>query len=116
THPFAMSAAQIFEALSREDEEKAWKFYDFTMAEQPVLKQGHKGLQYLVDKLSLSKSEKDQLNRDLTDPTIEQNIKNDMEEENKLGFHNTPAFFINGTHLTNATSLDDFSLLIDSLL
>lgn len=116
THPFAMSAAQVFEALSRQDEEKAWKFYDLTMAEQPVLKQGHNGLQYLVDKLNLSKSEKDQLNRDLADSTIEQNIKNDMEEENKLGFHNTPAFFINGTHLTNATSLDDFSQLIDSLL
>lgn len=116
THPFAMSAAQVFEALSRQDEEKAWKFYDLTMAEQPVLKQGHNGLQYLVDKLNLSKSEKDQLNRDLADSTIEQSIKNDMEEENKLGFHNTPAFFINGTHLTNPTSLDDFSQLIDSLL
>ncbi|MDF2566512.1 MAG: hypothetical protein K0Q53_2916, partial [Massilibacillus sp.] len=49
-------------------------------------------------------------------PTIEQNIKNDMAEENKLGFHNTPAFFINGIHLTNDTSLDGFSQLIDSLL
>ena len=116
THPFAMSAAQVFEALSRQDEEKAWKFYSLTMAEQPVLKQGNNGLQYLVDRLNLSEPEKDQLNRDLGDPTIEQNIKNDMEEENKLGFHNTPAFFINGIHLTNDTSLDGFSQLIDSLL
>jgi protein-disulfide isomerase len=116
THPFAMSAAQVFEALSRHDEEKAWKFYDLTMAEQAVFKNGNSGLQYLVDKLNLSQAEKDQLNRDLSDPTIEQNIKNDMEEENNLGFHNTPAFFINGIHLENTTSLDDFSKLIDSLL
>lgn len=116
THPFAISAAQVFEALSRQDEEKAWKFYDLSMAEQPVLKTGNSGLQYLVDKLNLSESEKDQLNRDLGDPTIEQAIKNDMEEENKLGFHSTPAFFINGIHLANATSLDDFSKVIDSLL
>lgn len=116
THPFAMSAAQVFEALSRQNEEKAWKFYDLSMAKQPVLKQGHNGLQYLVNKLNLSQAEKDQLNHDLADPIIEQNIKNDMAEENKLGFHNTPAFFINGIHLTNDTSLDGFSQLIDSLL
>lgn len=116
THPFAMPAAQVFEALARQNEEKAWKFYDLTITEQPVLKQGHNGLQYLVDKLNLSESEKDQLNRDLADPTIEQNIKNDMNEENKLGIHSTPAFFINGIHLINATSLNDFSQLIDFLL
>jgi len=116
THPFAMSAAQVFEALSRQTEEKAWKFYDLTMAEQPVLKNGNSGLQYLVDKLNLSQAEKDQLNRDLGDSTIEQNIQNDMEEENQLGFHNTPAFFINGIHLKKDPSLDDFSQLIDSLL
>ena len=116
THPFAMSAAQVFEALSRQNEEKAWKFYDLSIAEQPVLKQGSNGLQYLVDKLNLSQAEKNQLNRDLVDPMIEQIIKNDMAEENKLGFHNTPAFFINGIHLTNDTSLDGFSQLIDSLL
>lgn len=116
THPFAMAAAQVFEALFRQDEEKAWKFYNLAMVEQPVLKQGHNGLQYLVDKLNLSKSEKDQLNRDLADSVIERNIKTDMKDENKLGFHSTPAFFINGIHLTNATSLNDFSQLIDSLL
>ncbi len=116
THPFAMSAAQVFEALSRQNEEKAWKFYDFAMAEQPVFKNGNSGLQYLVDKLNLSQAEKDQLNRDLADPTIEQNIKNNIDEENNLGFHNTPAFFINGIHLTNDASLDGFSQLIDSLL
>lgn len=116
TQPFAMSAAQVFEALSRQDEEKAWKFYDLSMAEQAVFKNGSIGLQYLVDKLNLSQAEKDQLNRDLADSTIEQKIKNDMAEENKLGFHNTPAFFINGIHLTNDTSLDGFSQVIDSLL
>jgi NhaA family Na+:H+ antiporter len=116
THPFAMSAAQVFEALDRQDEKKAWEFYDLAMAEQPVLKNGNSGLQYLVDKLNLSQPEKDQLNRDLADPAIEQAIKSNIDEENNLGFHNTPAFFINGIHLTNDTSLDDFSQLIDSLL
>lgn len=116
THPFAMSAAQIFEALDRQDEKKAWEFYDLAMAEQPVLKNGNSGMQYLVNKLNLSQPEKDQLNRDMADPTIGQAIKDNMDEENSLGFHNTPAFFINGIHLTNDTSLDDFSQLIDSLL
>ena len=116
THPFAMSAAQVFEALDRQDGEKAWKFYDLAMNEQPVLKNGKSGLQYLVDKLNLSQPEKEQLNRALADPTIEQAINSNIDEENNLGFHNTPAFFINGIHLTNDTSLDDFSQLIDSLL
>jgi protein-disulfide isomerase len=116
THPFAMFAAQVFEALDRQDEEKAWAFYDLAMAEQPVLKNGNSGLQYLVDKLNLSQPEKDQLNRDLADPTIEETIQNNIDEEKSLGFHNTPAFFINGIHLTNDSSLDDFSQLIDSLL
>jgi protein-disulfide isomerase len=116
THPFALVAAQVFEALDRQDEEKAWAFYDLAMAEQPVLKNGNSGLQYLVDKLNLSQPEKDQLNHDLADPTIEESIQNNIDEEKNLGFHNTPAFFINGIHLTNDPSLDDFSQLIDSLL
>lgn len=116
THPFAMSAAQVFEALNRQNMEKAWDFYDLAMTEQSVLKTGNEGLQYLVDKLHLSQFEKDQLNRDLADPTIEQTIKDNIDEENKLGFHNTPAFFINGIHLKKATSVDDFSQVIDSLL
>jgi len=116
THPFAMYAAQVFEALDRQNEEKAWEFYDLVMAKQPVLKNGSSGLQYLVDKLNLSQPQKEQLNRDLADPTIEQTIKNNIYEENHLGFHKTPAFFINGIHLPNDTSLEDFSQLIDSLL
>jgi protein-disulfide isomerase len=116
THPLAMPAAQVFEALNRQDEEKAWEFYDLVMAEQSVLKNGNSGLQYLVDKLNLSQPQKDQLNRDLADPAIEQAIKSDIDEENNLGLHKTPVFFINGIHLTNAVSLDDFSQLIDSLL
>lgn len=116
THPFAMPAAQVFEALNRQGEEKAWEFYDLVMAEQSVLKNGNSGLQYLVDKLNLTQPQKDQLNRDLTDPAIEQAIKSDIDEENNLGFHKTPLFFINGIHLTNAASLDDFSQVIDPLL
>jgi protein-disulfide isomerase len=116
THAFAMPAAQVFEALDRQDENKAWEFYDLVMAEQPVLKNGNSGLQYLVDKLNLTQPQKDQLNRDLADPVIEQAIKSDIDEENNLGLHKTPVFFINGIHLTNAASLDDFSQLIDSLL
>jgi protein-disulfide isomerase len=116
THPLAMPAAQVFEALNRQDAEKAWEFYDLVMAEQSVLKNGSSGLQYLVDKLNLTQPQKDQLNRDLADPAIEEAIKSNIEEENNLGFHKTPLFFINGIHLTNAASLDDFSQVIDSLL
>jgi protein-disulfide isomerase len=116
THPLAMPAAQVFEALNRQDEEKAWEFYDLAMAEQSVLKDGNSGLQYLVDRLNLTQPQKDQLNRDLADPAIEQAIKSDVDEENNLGLHKTPLFFINGIHLTNTASLDDFSQLIDSLL
>jgi protein-disulfide isomerase len=116
THPFAMAAAQVFEALDRQDEKQAWRFYDLAMAEQSVLKNGNSGIQYLVDKLNLSQPEKDQLNHDLADPTIDQAITDDIDEENKLGFHNTPAFFINGIHLAKDASLDDFSQRIDSLL
>ncbi len=116
THPLAMPAAQVFEALHRQDTEKAWEFYDLVMAEQSVLKNGSSGLQYLVDKLNLSQPQKDQLNRDMADPAIEQAIKSNIDEENNLGFHKTPLFFINGIHLTNAASLADFSQVIDPLL
>ncbi|WP_110955369.1 DsbA family protein [Anaerosinus massiliensis] len=116
THPYAMSAAQVFEALARQDGEKAWEFYDLTMTEQSVLKRGNSGLQYFVDKLKLSPTQKNQLNRDLADPVIEEDIKNDMEEANKLGFHHTPNFFINGIHVAKADSIEAFSQMIDSLL
>lgn len=115
-HSFAMPAARVFEALYREDENKAWKFYDVVMAEQAVLKTGDNGLQYFVDKLDLTQAEQEQLSLDLTDPTINEGIKRDIDEESSLGFHSTPVFFINGTHLEKCESIDDFARVIDLLL
>jgi len=114
-HAYAMPAAQVFEALYRQDERKAWKFYDLVMAEQAVLRTGDTGLQYLVDKLGLVQAEQQQLSLDLADPTINEGIKRDIDEENSLGFHSTPVFFINGVHLEKFDSLDDFSRIIDQL-
>lgn len=114
-HPFAMPAARIFEALYRQDESKAWKFYDLVMVEQEVLKTGDTGLQYLVDKLDLTQAEQDQLSFDLTDPTINEGIKRNIDEESSLGFNGTPVFFINGVHLEKSASLDDFTRAIDQL-
>lgn len=115
-HAFAMPAARIFEALSRQDENKAWKFYDLVMTEQAVLKTGDKGLHYLVDKLKLTPGEQEKLSLDLTDSTINEGIQRDIDEETSLGFHSTPLFFINGVHLEQSASLDDFTRAIDPLL
>ena len=114
-HSFAMPAARIFEALYRQDESKAWKFYDLVMAEQSVLKTGNTGLQYLVNKMNLTQAEQEQLSLDLIDPAINEGIKKDIDEESSLGFHGTPVFFINGVHLEKCDSLDDFTKVIDSL-
>lgn len=115
-HSFAMPAARIFEAIYRRDESKAWKFYDLVMVEQVVLKIGDNGLQYLVDKLDLTQAEEEQLSLDLTDPTINEGIKRNIDEESRLGFHNIPVFFINGVHLEKCASIDDFAKEIDPLL
>src|SRR5690606_21801313 len=54
----------------------------------------------------------EQWKKDLADPKLEQMIKEDEEVARKFGATGTPAFFVNGRHLSGAQPFEAFEKLI----
>ncbi|MCY1012974.1 thioredoxin domain-containing protein [Nannocystis pusilla] len=55
----------------------------------------------------------DQWKKDLADPKLEQMIKEDEQTAQKFGSNGTPAFYVNGRHLSGAQPFEAFQKLID---
>jgi protein-disulfide isomerase len=52
--------------------------------------------------------------QDYASSTVNDRIQADLEEGNKLKVNSTPTFFLDGKKISNPTSLDEFSKVIDS--
>ena len=57
-----------------------------------------------------------QLNKNLSDPKIQQTIDADTEEAKKFGISGTPGFIINGVSLKGAYPAEEFKKIIDKHL
>lgn len=112
-HSQAMSAAQYFEAITKQDPEKAWKFHDIIFENPAVLKNGEQGLLQTVASLGLDQK---QLKKALKSKNIKAQIEKDVIEAKKFGFNGTPSFLINGIPLRGAHPQESFSKIIDKLL
>lgn len=112
-HSQAMSAAQYFEAITKQDPEKAWKFHDIIFENPDVLKNGEQGLQKTAASLGLDQQ---QLKKALKNKDIKAQIEKDVKEAKKFGFNGTPSFLINGVALRGAHPQESFSKIIDKLL
>ncbi len=108
-HKAAMPAAMASEAAGRQG--KFWKMHDLLFDNQKALEE--QDLLGYAKKLRLNRK---RFKRDLRDQALEQKIKAQQAQSQKLGARGTPAFFINGRFLSGAQPFDSFAKLIDEEL
>ena len=112
-HPLAMPAAEYFEAIALQSPKKAYLFHDELFKNQETFKTDkEKFLDRVAKKLGVDMA---RLKTDLKSDKVKANIKNDMEEGQKLGVRGTPKFYINGVSLNGARPFSDFELIIERL-
>lgn len=112
-HPHAMKAAIYFEAIARQDAEKAWKFHDIIFDNQNKLKGGEKAIKKIAASLGLNEK---RLQKDVKDKAILAQVEKDSKEAMKFGFTGTPSFVVNGISLKGAQPIESFSRIIDKAL
>jgi protein-disulfide isomerase len=111
-HPAAMIAAQYYEAIRLQSEEKAFKFHDAIFANQRKLKNGKKFLEAEAKKLGVNMSK---LKKDVDSDKVKKRIEADMAEAAKFGIQGTPGFVLNGIPIKGAYPLSHFDKIIGEL-
>jgi protein-disulfide isomerase len=100
---FSRQLSLYFEAISRQDQKKAWEFARQVFKSQEDLrKRKLEAVQEIVTGLKLDQAK---LSRDLADKTLEEYIKQDEAEADRLKFQSTPTFVINGVAITGAAPI-----------
>lgn len=110
-HPNAMPAAQFFEAIAKQDHEKAHKFHDYVFENQQELKA--KGKEFLKDAAKKVGANLKQVEKDINSEDIAKRIEKDSKEANDFGMTGTPGFVINGVSLRGAYPFSEFKRIID---
>jgi predicted DsbA family dithiol-disulfide isomerase len=103
-------AAHWFEAIGKQDPEKAWLLHDYLYEQQAVLKEGDAGLEAVVVSLGLNPEE---VRTVASDEAITVQIEKDREEARRFGFAGTPAFVINGVSIRGAYPEEEFVRVIE---
>jgi protein-disulfide isomerase len=110
-HPQAMPSAKYFEAVARQNPEKAHQFHDAIFENQGELRaKGEDFLKNTAKKLGVDMAK---LSKDLKDESLMKRITADMEEAKKFNFSGTPGFLINGVSLRGAYPYPEFKTIID---
>jgi len=113
-HPLAMPAAKYFEAIAKQNHEKAEKFHDAIFENQGSMKdKGEKLFTETAKKLGVDMKK---LAADLKDENIMKRITADMDEAKKFNMSGTPGFIINGVSLRGAYPFPEFKAIIDQHL
>ncbi len=113
-HPMAMPAAKYFEAIAKQDHNKAEKFHDMVFENQGMLKD--KGEGYFKEVAKKVGADMKKVEADIKDESIAKKIATDMEEAKKFNMSGTPGFIINGVSLRGAYPLPAFKDIIDQQL
>lgn len=111
-HPQAMPAAQYYEAIRLQSEEKAWAFHDAIYKNQRALQNGEKFLKEEAKKLKVDMAK---LLKDVKSDVVQKRIDADMAEAAKFGFQGTPGFLLNGVPVKGAYPTAHFDGLIEEL-
>lgn len=111
-HPNAMPAAQYYEALRLQSEDKAAKFHDEIFENQSKLRQGESFLKALAKKVG---GDMDKLAKDVKSDAVKKRIEQDLAEAKKFGFQGTPGFLLNGIPVKGAYPTAHFVDLIEKL-
>lgn len=108
-HPLALPAAKYYEAVGKQDPEKARKFHDSIFANQGKLNQdGEKYLKKLAQDMGVNMKK---LEAQLK--SAEKIVQQDQDEARKFGFRGTPGFLVGGVTVSGARSFDHFKTIID---
>ena len=108
-HPQAAPAAYASEAAHRQG--KFWEMHDLIFENQQSMSE-QVYVSYAED-LDLNV---DQFKADMASPEVKARVDADAREANALGVTGTPAFFINGKHMSGAQPLPAFKNVIDQEL
>ena len=109
THPAALPAAKYYEAIGKQDVEKARKFHDSIFADQAKVRQdGEKHLKKLAQEMGVNMKK---LEAQLK--SVEKIVQQDQEEARRFGFNGTPGFLVGGVTVSGARSFNHFKTIID---
>jgi protein-disulfide isomerase len=98
--------AKYYEAIGRQDEKKAWRFAKMVYKRQEeVARRKMEAVQEMLGELKVDQA---QLGKDLADKSLDEFIKKDEAEADRLKFKNTPTFVINGVAITGAAPVKIF--------
>lgn len=110
-HPHAMKAALMYEAVAKQDPQKAFKLYDELFNNQDKLEtQGEAYLQLAVRGVGADLA---RATADAQSDAIRQLVQADLEEGRRFGFTGTPGFLINGVSLEGTHPAEAFERIID---
>ncbi len=110
-HPHALPAALMYEAVARQDPNKAYKLYDELFRQQERLE--NEGGAFLAEAVRSVGADLARAEKDAQSDEIRAVIQADLDESRRFGFTGTPAFLINGVSLEGSHSLESFARIID---
>jgi len=110
-HPQAMPAAQWFEALALQSEEKAWIFHDMLFENQSKLSEDY--YKALTKDLGLDAAK---AAKDAQSDAVKNKIEADIKEAKGFGIEGTPAYLVNGVPLRGAYPIEAFEQVITKIL
>ena len=108
-HPQAAPAAYASEAAHRQG--KFWEMHDLIFENQQSMSE--QAYVSYAEQLDLNV---DQFKADMASPEVKARIDADAREAGALGVTGTPAFFINGKHMSGAQPFPAFKNVIDEEL
>jgi protein-disulfide isomerase len=107
-------AAEVFEALAMDDQQKAIVFYERLLNEQHLLKaNGDKFINLVLQEMGVDMKK---VNTNRKSPELKNKIENDIKETKKLKIVGTPGFVVNGALVNGNYPEVFFKKLFDSIL
>jgi protein-disulfide isomerase len=113
-HAHAREAALMFEAVLRQGQDKAWRYFDLLFANQERI--GAEGGGYLDAAARQAGADVARARRDARSPEVGAIVDADLAEFEQFGFSGTPGFIVNGVMLDGAKPIEAFERVITRVL
>lgn len=113
-HAHAHEAALMFEAVLRQGQDKAWRYYDLLFANQERL--GAEGGAYLDAAARQAGADVARARRDARSAEVGAIVDADLAEFQQFGFSGTPGFIVNGVMLDGSKPIEAFEHVIARVL
>lgn len=111
-HPMAQPAALYFEAVRKQGNDKALKFYNYVFSHQREIKEKD----FFKKAVKAAGANLSKVEKDRKSEAVEKAIKADMAEFEKFGFTGTPVVLINGVSLHGAQRLEELERVAELTL